>query len=382
MDFERDDRLSASGNCAVASGFDPRPAHHTPDAASPPQAPSADSAPARRWAAKRALFKSYDPQEQLWAREVLRNDEDFQFRLAVSYLENPFLRLTPEESAELPRKLAPGAIGQLVAARDAAMRSTAARYAVMCMPKSGSSFLASALREALELPATSLTGFGSSGASSALGMNAREQELDEMAVTKSIHLHQAGFVAQHHTRYTQYLALQLDCYSIKPLVTVRNVLDCIVSFDDMMTRRGADSQHWIYDAQFALPAGYAAMGDEARYTVLTHSLGVWLINFYLSWKRGAQQAIVSPLIVKYEDHVLNTEALVEHLSGHVPMSPGQVERLRAYASSPDRIRSRLNVGVRGRGEQKLPEPLKQFLSDYAGLFASELTPEERAYLIR
>lgn len=379
MDLEGDGRLRSPA-AGAASSCDAAPSTDAPDAR--PSPPPGDRLADQRWAAKRALFQSYDEQEQLRAREVLGNDEDFQVRLAISYLQNPFLRLTAQESAELPRKLEPVAIGQLIAARDAAMRSTAPRYAVMCMPKSGSSFLASALQEALELPSTSLTGFGSAGASSVMGMNPREQELDEMAVTKSVHMHEEGFVAQHHTRYSQYLGLQLDCYGIMPLVTVRNVLDCIVSFDDMMTSRRPEFQHWVYDAQFALPADYAAMGEEARYTVLAHSFGVWLINFYLSWKRGAGQAIVSPLIVRYEDHVLNTEALVEHLSGRIPMDRGQVERLRAYADSPDRVRSRWNVGVRGRGERKLPEHLKAFLADYAGLFASELTPEDIGYLIR
>jgi hypothetical protein len=80
--------------------------------------------------------------------------------------------------------------------------------------------------------------------------------------------------------------------------------------------------------------------------------------------------------------VLNPEALVERLNSRIPMTGEQLERLRAYADQPDRTRSRLNVGARGRGAQKIPEHLQQFLADYAGLFASEITPEEISYLIR
>jgi hypothetical protein len=334
-----------------------------------------------RWEAKRALFQSVDPEVHRRAREILGRDNDFLLRVSAAYLQNPFLRLTEEESAQAPATMQPPAVGQLVAARDAATRSTAPRHVVCCMPKSGSSFLASALQHAVELPRVSLTSFGSGGASSAFGMNSREQELDEMAVTKSVLTCSQGFVAQHHTRYSQYLALQMKLYGLSPLVTMRNALDCIVSFDDMVIARGPDAQHWVSDAQFAFPAGYSRLSEDIRYTILTHSFGVWLINFYLSWKRGQQQAIVSPLMIKYEDHVLNPEALVEHLNSRIPMTGEQIDRLRTYAKQPDPTRSRLNVGTRGRGEQKLPEHLKQFLLDYAGLFASELTPEDIRYLI-
>jgi hypothetical protein len=328
------------------------------------------------------LIQSIDEADHRWARDVLRNDEDYSVRVFEAYLRNPFLKLTEQESVEAGTKLRPMAIGQMIAVRDAVTRTTAPRYALLGMPKSGSSFLSSALQHTFELPMAMLTSFGAGGVSSLLGMNSREQEIDELAVIKSILLSSQGFVAQHHTRYSQYLGLQLKLYGLSPLISVRNALDCIVSFDDMMTSRSPESQHWVYDAQFALPTGYNALSDEARYTILAHSFGVWLINFFLSWKRGVEQAIVSPLIIKYEEHVLNSEALVEHLNGRIPMTSKQIERLRAYANQPDRARSRMNVGARGRGAEKVPEHLQQFLADYAGLFEGDLTREEIQYLVR
>ena len=330
----------------------------------------------------RQLYQSCSDAEHARAREILGSEADYLHRLALAYMRNPFLKLTEAESASLPPKLKPFGIGNLVAARDAATRSAAPRYVVFSMPKSGSSFLATALQHALDLPPVSLTSVGGSGTSSIFGMNSREQELDEMAVTKSVLLCNTGFVAQHHTRYSQYLALQLNLYGISPLVAVRNALDCIVSFDDMIKVRPVRPDNWVFDAQFALPVGYPALSDEARYTLLTHSLGVWLINFYLSWKRCLRQGLVSPLLVKYEDHVLHTEALVDHISAHNPMTDEQVGRLRAYADNPDRKRSRFNVGARGRGDQKLPEHLKQFLGDYASMFEGELSEDDIRYLVR
>ena len=64
------------------------------------------------------------------------------------------------------------------------------------------------------------------------------------------------------------------------------------------------------------------------------------------------------------------------------MTDEQVGRLRAYADNPDRKRSRFNVGARGRGDQKLPEHLKQFLGDYARMFEGELSEDDIRYLVR
>ena len=332
--------------------------------------------------ALRQLYQSHREAEHARAREILAQDPDYLRHLGLAYLRNPFLKLTEAESAILPPKVAPFGVGNLIAARDAATRSRASRYVVFSMPKSGSSFLASALQHALDLPPVSLTSVGGSGESSRFGMNSREQELDEMAVTKSALLHRSGFVAQHHTRYSQYLALQLNLYGLSPLVAVRNTLDCIVSFDDMMLARTEHPNRWVFDTQFPLPAGYAGLEDAARYSLLTHSLGVWLINFYLSWTRCRRQGLISPLIVRYEDHVLDTEALVAHVAGHLSMTGEQVSRLRAYADNPDRKRSRFNVGTKGRGAEKIPESLKQFLSDYARMFEGDLTDDDIRYLVR
>jgi hypothetical protein len=191
-----------------------------------------------------------------------------------------------------------------------------------------------------------------------------------------------GFVAQHHTRYTPYLNLQMAQFGITPILTVRNIFDCIVSFDDMMLqwRRSNGGTSWFSDAQFALPANYADLAAEARYSILAHSYGVWLINFYLSWKRGRTQG-VTPLLIRYEDHVLDPDRLVEALSGSLRLSSEQNARLEAYARRPDATRARLNVGRRGRGAELVPERIRGFLTDFAGAFRGELSEDDLDYLV-
>ncbi|WP_374573135.1 hypothetical protein [Phenylobacterium sp.] len=332
---------------------------------------------------KRSLFLSANPQVQQQAREVLQSAPDYLSTILEAFLHNPFLRLAESERDELVRRAAPLALRALVATRDAAVRSTTPKYVVCCMPKSGSSFLQSALAHAFDLPVGSLTTFTTPTLSSRFGMNSREQELDEMAIAKAVIMNERGFVAQHHTRYSSYLGLQFQLFGLSPVVTTRNVLDAIVSFDDMFAERGEDPNDWIGDSQFAMPQNYRSLPVEDRYTLLCHSLGVWLIAFFLSWKRCERQGLIpAPLMIRYEEHTLHPDRLVRALSEHFAMTDEQVARLRAYAEAPDRERSRFNVGRRGRGEEQIPERLKVFLADYAALFSSELSEDDRRYLVR
>jgi hypothetical protein len=324
-----------------------------------------------------------DPAEQERARQILKGaDPDYDKVLLNAYRYYPFLRLTEDEVATLQRRVRRQPLGHLIALRDAATRDPPPRYVVFCMPKSGSSFIKSALEAALQLPFVSLTSFGTPRSSSAFGMNAREQELDELAIIKEATVRSDGFVAQHHTRYTQYLGLQMQLYGLKPIVTMRNVLDCIASFDDMILQAKEIANDWTWDPQFVIPYDYKDLDTETRCAILAPAYGVWLINFYLSWKRSRQHPFVAPLFVRYEEQVLQPEALIASLSAFCAMTPEQAERLRAYVERPDMTQSRFNVGRKGRGAERVPERQQAFLADYAAMFRGELTDEEIRYLVR
>lgn len=327
------------------------------------------------------LSKAFLVGEQADLRRRLGEGDDYYVDIFRTYLRNPFLRLLDEEQGALSG-VRPTALARLIEAREAAARSQAPKYVVFCMPKSGSSFVQTALRQALRLPVRSLTAFGEPALTSHFGMNGREQELDEMAIARAVLISHQGFVAQHHTRYTMYLARQMHHFRMTPIVTVRNVFDCIVSFDDMMLQwRGRNERDaWVNDAQFALPANYPDLPPEDRYRLLAHSYGVWLINFYLSWKRGQAQGLKA-LTLRYEDHILHPDRLVETLADHIGMSDEQRSRLAAYAQRPHREASRLNVGRRGRGVEQIPEPTRDWLRDHAAAFRGELDAADLEYLL-
>ena len=333
------------------------------------------------------LFKAlvstgYLPKEQVKARAGPERDAAYYNAVVRAYFHNPFLVLQADELAYIEENMAPPALGKLVAAREAAARVPSKKYAVCCMPKSGSSFVQSALKHALGVPHISLTTFGSSGASSAYGMNARAQEIDELALVSASLASRRGFVTQIHAKYSPYLAFQFQRFRVQPVVTVRSIPDCIVSFDDMMIawRSAGRRPAWLSDTQFTLPENYPQLSRERRYGILARSYGIWLINFYVSWKRCEEQAMIRPVVLRYEDDILDTERFVSRLSGELRLSPEQTERLAAYARSPDREGSRFNVGRPGRGRQNVPDQLKEALAEHASAF-HEISKQELAYLV-
>jgi len=263
------------------------------------------------------------------------------------------------------------------------MHTPSQKYVVFCMPKSGSSFLKSAIQQALQAPFVSLTSFGSGRMSSYFGMNGREQEICELALIKATLSSPQGFVAQHHTRYTPYLALQMGAYRLRPIVTVRNILDALVSFDDMMldarTDRGPEA--WVSDAPFALPRSYIQMPVEARLRLLAASLGVWLVQFHLSWIRGVRQNIVEPLVIRYERDILDPPRLVERLTEALELNELQAMRLKQFVDSPDREASRFNVGRAGRGRELVPPDARDLLVAYARNFPDEIPEDDIADLL-
>jgi hypothetical protein len=330
----------------------------------------------------RVLTLSFSVAEQERARARLKGRSNYDQFIRRTSQFNPFLRLSEEETRALSTSIDRQPLDDLILARAYAANTPGRRPVVFCMPKSGSSYVQSALQHALGDPFVSLTGFGSNAIASHFGMNSREQEIDELALVKSILSHPAGFVAQHHTRFSIYLGLQIQMFDLKPIVTLRNIFDCIVSFDDMMMewRKVERRVPWSADSQFSLPLGYSSLEPGRRYQLLAASLGVWLVNFFLSWKRGETENFAKPLVLQYERDVLNKDRFVEVLADAVAMTSEQKDRLIAYAAQPDRERARLNVGVAGRGRELIPTATKDFLRDYAGGFSDEITAEDMAYL--
>ena len=205
------------------------------------------------------------------------------------------------------------------------------------MPKSGSTFLSdiisqmSGFRRALLYPAS----------------DRREQELDEFCLTQ---VNKLDYIAQSHTRYSEWTADMCRSYDLKPIVLVRSLLDVIVSLRDHLRK-----QSHVWPMFFAEPP-HAELDDERLELMIARLAAPWYINFYMSWRKAP-----GAMMVSYEemirDPVRLTYDILDFAGAGAPMD--EVEAAVEHVRSAQR--SRLNVGVTRRGANLKPETIRVVL---------------------
>ncbi len=281
---------------------------------------------------------------------------------ALSFANPLFLPDIPEESvANL--KISLEQFGNITfRAKLTAKHSRQQNVLVACAPKSASTFIQHALQVALDLPVSNL--FTASVNPSALGANLQEQELDELALIRS-GLNGQGYVAQHHMRCSPYAAKLLKLYNIRPIVTIRNIFDTLVSLDDMLldwhqTKLGGD--RYFDDA---MPKHYFSMDVDDRMTLLSTRWSIWLTQFYLSWKKCERYGQIKPFWISYERDFLGDKmALAERLADYLGegRDDGLAERLvKSFQDQSQGKALRINKGVSGRGDNIAPHLRAQVL---------------------
>lgn len=198
---------------------------------------------------------------------------------------------------------------------------------IACFPKSGSTFLTGLI--------AALPGFDIAHYVPYYGR--REQELEEGLIeSPSDSEHE---VAQHHVRASDYTLELIDKHDITPIVLVRNVYDCCVSYADHLSKESTVIPTAFFDEEMA------EQPFERRLDAVFDLVLPWYFNFYVSWWRAKPSAIVT-----YEDFILGsaTEKHATLTNLGLPVSLEDVTRAQELASMQA---SRLNVGKAGRGKQ-------------------------------
>ena len=240
------------------------------------------------------------------------------------------------------------------------------------MPKSGSSFLAHALSDALDIPLKHLT--TSHSHFSSVGMNGREQEIDELALVKKM-LQGTGLLAQHHTKSTAYMMRVFSSYNVRSIVTFRNIFDAMISYDEMLAR-GSWSDP-VNQPALKIPVNYSELGFDERMAVISSNYAIWCIDYYLSWKR-VEQAGFKFLWVDYDKHLSkssgNKTKLCELLISFLKPSSKQVAKIyeSVEGEKVSEADSRIRSGKSGEGAEKVPLEIKGRLIDYAKKYNKEL----------
>jgi hypothetical protein len=249
---------------------------------------------------------------------------------------------------------------------------------VACAPKSASTFIQSALIKGLELPQACLfTPTLDWGSAAALGANLREQEPDELSLMRN-GLNARGYVAQHHSRCSPYLARLLGVYNVKPIITHRNIFDTVVSMDDMVMewRSNPNSSQFGYFND-GMPTNFQTLSREDRLLILAQRWTPWLVQFYVTWKKCEKQGLTKPLWISYEQDFLgDKQVLANRIADFVGRDRADPDKIAAaLADTSDGKAKRINQGVAGRGRD-LPAEAREHILSTAGYYSDDedLTP--------
>jgi len=234
---------------------------------------------------------------------------------------------------------------------------------ITAFPKSGSTFLSSAM--------ASLPGFGRATFADWAGTlplispdgvpssSRREQELSHRLIDS---LAGQRLVAQHHTCASEYTLRVIDGFDITTLVLVRDIHDCMVSLAEHIAIESPEIP-WAYFND-------SIRQRDLRYRIdaVVDLVAGWYLKFYVSWMS------TRPANVFHYENIVRggTDGMRDLLdrSGLVAREPrtftaANVEAAMIQARGPG---NRLNVGVKGRGDQLLSRQNRAVIERMAGYY--------------
>jgi len=244
-------------------------------------------------------------------------------------------------------------------------RNGSLKIAICCMPKSGSTYLSTSLTQIPDLKLEMIylqTPYMNVDFIDALS---REHEIDELALLMH-EIRGKNWVSQMHIKWTRYTERVFQANGIKPIVTFRNIFDCVVSMDDMLMKGEVDGFPMI-----RLPQGFKKMPEAERLGFLTEYVGPWYIDYVVSWHR----ARIDNLKLYYETDIVgfnaDTAAKILRFIGKDDLAPDAVAKAFELTDEKKKKSSRINKGVAGRGE-KIPLASRERLRSLARPYDKEV----------
>ena len=199
-----------------------------------------------------------------------------------------------------------------------------------CMPKSGSTFLSATIGHLPNFYNVSLVP----------GFERREQELDHLNL---LYYNRMNFIAQHHVKYSETLKKQMNQFSIRPLVLIRNIFDVMVSLRDHI-RAESRIGPLVY-----IPFNVSKWSDEKLEIFLAINCIPWYISFYLSWQECEKK-----LLINYADLLLNPNAVLDQIFSYANININTKHKKLILEKGGNSF-TRKNKAVNGRGKDIHPE---------------------------
>ena len=220
---------------------------------------------------------------------------------------------------------------------------------VACLPKSGSTWLSEALSLLPGYERVHLVPV----------YDRREQEL---AFERLLLTYGMDYVAQHHCRFSQATAHCLNAFSVKPVILVRNIFDCIVSQKDQLDESVQIPSRKVGPMAY-VPEQYSGWPDTEKMDFIVDMFIPWYFNFFVGWQNSGVG-----LWVTYERMVADPLGTVKYIGHELSLSVDDADIERALKLAENRF-TRKNVGKSGRGNI-LTEQQKEKILTFASYYRS------------
>jgi hypothetical protein len=219
---------------------------------------------------------------------------------------------------------------------------------VACFPKSGSTFLTTALAEATGYPLYPFV----------YACDRNEQDLYLPALLKASG---TPTVTQQHVRASAPNLELARAFHLSTIVLVRDLGDALVSVLDHLRREDTAAPMAYIDQRFF------ELDEPARVDMLVDLVAPWYVNFYVSWHE-AERARAAPMaFLRYEDMIADPPAAIARVLDFAgsPRSRADVERAVTAAMGKN---VRFNKGVSGRGREVLSDAHRARLARLASYY--------------
>jgi tetratricopeptide (TPR) repeat protein len=221
---------------------------------------------------------------------------------------------------------------------------------IACMPKSGSTFLKTALCALTTWPEAVLT----------YAYLQNEQELYLPYLRK---VARENTVTQQHCRATEPNLQMMRAFQIRPIVLVRNLFDVVVSYTDFID--GGAKTHTFFAKR------WDGQPRERRIDLMIDHFMPWYLAFFASWSDVQAEGLLDCHFLRYED--MNTDKLgtLVRLADFCDLgkTTADCEAALELVESHKNV-TRFNKGEAGRGDElsaRQKDRIRELASYYADI---------------
>lgn len=188
-------------------------------------------------------------------------------------------------------------------------------FAVVATPKSGSTFLSNVLAKSQGLPDIRLC----------YAYSSNEQDLYLPALVTAA---STGAVSQMHMKATPHNVQLLNFFGIRPIVLTRNIFDSVESLARDLRKKlfsptlgkGVDGYSFTW-----LTQDISDLNDEQLIDFVIDFALPWYVNFYVSWRSFANEGIINPLFLRYEDLMKDKKKEVTRIIEEIAVDPIELD---------------------------------------------------------